>query len=147
VTAYGSVTDLTTVGLPSTALGQLTTLQKETALETASREVDTYLRGRYLLPLTAWGSEITKATCVLAAYALMAVRGFNPQSGADVILSDRYNATIKWLTLVQKQQAHPDVTPTQASSATHIQPTLITSSVVNVATGAAGTASRPNRGW
>lgn len=140
--SYATPTNLITSGLPATALGTLTAAQQQAALDNASAEVDSYLRGRYPLPLQAWGAEITMATCVIAAYNVMNVRGYNPASGADVNLSDRYLNTIAWLRDVQKRAAHPNVTPAYDPAPIYAQPVVISSSVVD-ATGRTG----PSRGW
>lgn len=143
MTAYASLENLYTYGAPQKAFGQLTDDQKNNELEAASRYVDSFLRGRYLLPLVSWGVEITEATCKIAAYNLMNVRGYNPASGADMNLETRYNAAVAWLTLVQKQQAHPNVTLTPDKTPDINQPQVISSSVVDLSTGA----KAPNRGW
>lgn len=145
MSSYATVTDLTTYGLPANALGQLSVPMQQAQLDNASKKVDTYLRGRYPLPLLTWGTEITEAVCVLAAYSVLAVRGFNPAAGADVVLRDRYLDTVNWLVRVQKQQAHPDVTTTPSANAApeYNQPTVISSSVSNLDTGA----TKQNRGW
>lgn len=139
---YASRTDLTAYGIPANALGGLTTAQQDAALDAASKRVDSYLRGRYGLPLIAWGVEITQATCVIAAYQLMHTRGYNPASGADVNIENRYHETIAWLEQVQRQAAHPDVTP-QPAAPTYNRPTVISSSAI--ATGSSRTGK--NRGW
>lgn len=143
MTAYASTADLYVYGAPEKAFGQLTSGQKDGALESASRDVDTYLRGRFSLPLLAWDTSITEATCRVAAYNLLSVRGYNPASGSDVNIKDRYDQSISWLVKVQKQQAHPNVTPQPNNTPDYNQPTVLSSSVVNLATGA----TRSNRGW
>lgn len=143
MSAYASLAQLYTYGAPEKSFGQLTDDQKNNELEASSRYVDTFLRGRYSLPLIAWGVEITEATCKVAAYNLMNVRGYNPASGADANLQLRYQETVNWLRLIQKQQAHPDVTPQPDNTPNYNQPTVISSSVVDLATGATAT----NRGW
>jgi len=140
---YASVSDLITYGLPATALGALSPAQQNAALESASKVVDSYLRGRYALPLTAWGSEITEATCRIAAYNLLNVRGYNSAAGADENIAARYEQTILWLRDVQRQAAHPDVTPQASQTPNYDQPTVISSSVTSLATGA----TARNRGW
>ncbi len=140
---YASLSDLTVYGLPATALGDLSTTQQQDALDNASAEVDSYLRGRYALPLVAWGVEVTKATCVLAAYALMSVRGYEPGGGADATLYQRYQDTLTWLRAVQRQAAHPNVTPASNQVPGWNQPYVISSSVIDLSTGRRA----PNRGW
>lgn len=138
--AYASTSDLIISGLPATALGSLTPAQQAAALEDASQEIDTYLRGRFPLPLLAWGADIRKATCVIAAYNAMGVRGYNPQAGADVIILTRYEQTIEWLRDVQRRAAHPNVTVTEPATE-YEQPLVITSSAVG------GGFTERNRGW
>lgn len=143
MTAYATVDELYVYGAPEKAFGQLTPGQKTGAIESASRDVDTYLRGRYSLPLTEWDTSITEATCRIAAYNLFSVRGYNPASGSDVNIKDRYDQAMTWLNKVQKQQAHPNVTPQPNNTPDWNQPVVISNSVINLASGA--TANK--RGW
>lgn len=140
--AYASTADLIALGLPATALGKLPPATVTAALGAATKRVDSYLRGRYALPLTAWGSEITQATAVIAAFELMTVRGMGMSDGADALMLERYRMTIGWLEDVQKKAAHPDVTPQASQSPTYDMPIVITSSVVTM-----GGARATNRGW
>lgn len=145
--SYASIADLVVYGLPSTALGSLTTDQKQAALDTASGEIDSYLRGRYGLPLATWGVEITKACAVIAAYELMNVRGFNPAAGADSNLELRHQKTLAWLSDVQHQAAHPNVqsavVPELPPATQAARPLLISSSTAAVGSGQ----TAANRGW
>lgn len=141
--AYASLSDLTTYGLPATSLGNLTVLQQQNALDNASETVDSYLRGRYALPLVSYGVEITEATCRIAAYNLMNIRGYNPAAGSDVNLVNRYNDTIAWLNKVQRQAVHPNLVPAQNQVPNYNQPFVISYSVVDVNSGARAS----NRGW
>lgn len=150
--SYASTSDLTAMGLPATALGALTGDQQQAALDNASALMDSYFRGRYELPLLAWGSEVTQCCAVIAAYLLMNVRGFNPASGADVNLLNRYEqyagapGSFGWLDRVQRRAAHPDVTPS-ASSQTYAQPLVVTDSVIDQNGRLASSVGRTNRGW
>jgi phage gp36-like protein len=143
MTSYATEAELYVYGAPQKAFGQLTNGQILGALESASRDVDTYLRGRFSLPLSAWDSSITESTCRIAAYNLLSIRGYNPASGSDVNVKDRYDQTMSWLNKVQKQQAHPNVTPAQIDTPDYNQPVVISSSVVDLSTGL----RRTNRGW
>ncbi len=140
--AYATPADLTTSGLPATALGSLTPAQQQAALDNASALVDSYLRGRYALPLVAWGVEVTQATCALAAYYALSIRGFNPASGADTLIATRHEQALQWLERVQKRAAHPDVTPAAGNSPTYDQPLVLSSSVTTQGGRVAAT-----RGW
>lgn len=141
--SYASATDLTTYGLPATALGQLTSPQILAALVEASSRVDSFLRGRFALPLLSWETDITQATCAIAAYNLLSIRGYNPGSGADINIRDRYLDTLKWLAQVQKNMAHPNVTPSAAQTTSYAQPNITTSSVISLSSGR----TARNRGW
>lgn len=141
--SYATVADLYVYGAPEKAFGQLSTLAKDAALDSASNDVDSYIRGRYSMPLIEWDTSITEATCRIAAYNLLNVRGYNPAAGADINIKDRYDQSIAWLRLVQKQQAHPNVVPQPDNSPAWNQPFVITGSVVNLSTGAKSRI----RGW
>jgi len=141
--SYATEADLYTYGAPQQAFGQLLLATKLAALQSASEIVDTYLRGRYSLPLLAWDISVTEATSRIAAYNLLNIRGYNPASGSDVNLETRYNQAIDWLKLVQKQQAHPNVTPQPNNVPDWNQPVVLSSSVVNLGTGA----TARKRGW
>lgn len=142
---YAQLSDLTIYGAPATALNtpQLTPAIQLNALVSASAVMDSYFAGRYQLPLAQWGVEVVDACCRIATYQLISVRGYNPASAADVNIRERYLDAIDWLNKVQRQAAHPNVTPTQSQSPGYAQPFVQSSSVVNVATGATST----NRGW
>ena len=141
---YGTTTDLVNYGLPATALGSLSATQQNDALVAASGVVDSYYGGRYALPLTAWDVPTTQATCKIAAWFLLSsTRGFNPAAGGDQAVRAGYEDAMRWLRDVQKQQAHPAVTPASNQIPNYNQPFVNSSSVVNVANGCTAT----NRGW
>lgn len=140
---YASIADLTTYGLPATALGALSVPQQQAEVDAASARVDSYLRGRYALPLVAWGVEITEATCRIAAFNLLSVRGYNPAAGADENIRERYVDAIEWLERVQSKAAHPAITPAADQSPTYNQPFVLSSSVVAVDSGR----TAATRGW
>lgn len=140
---YATLADLTNYGLPASALGAVTTLQQQDALDSAAGTVDSYLRGRYQLPLLSpIPVEITEATCRVAAWRIMSIRGFNPLAPGDVVVRDAYMDTVAWLNKVQRQAAHPNVV-TADTSGNHNQPTVISSSVAYLNNGG----TLPNRGW
>lgn len=145
--AYAAQSDLTNYALPAQAQGQITPQQMSTALQDASDELDTYFRGRYgdgpSPLLLTWDTQVTKAVCCIAAYNLMVVRGYDPDSGADPTFKNRRDEAIAWCRDVQRQQAHPLVTVSGTPLAGSVQPNLISSSVINLATGCRA----PNRGW
>jgi phage gp36-like protein len=141
---YATIADLTNYGLPATALGTLSTTKQQDALDAAAGAVDSYLRGRYALPLgNPIPVELTEATCKIAAWRLLQVRGFNPNAPGDVALQLGYAEAVTWLNKVQRQAAHPNVVQASNDGGTHMQPTVLSSSVWNMASGACA----PKRGW
>lgn len=118
-----------------------------TALIAASSVGDSYMRGRYNLPITGssagagiFDPAIVIRCCHIAAYNLMSGRGFNPEPGADKILESRYFEAVGypdrpgsgWFPAVQRQSIHPDVTDSSPNGPAHPFPAF--------------TSSRP-RGW
>jgi phage gp36-like protein len=148
-TVYATIADRDLYGVAAVSFGVgVTTAQKNAALASASAVIDSYFRGRYALPLFAWGVEVVRCCVFLADYELLASRGFNPAAGADANVLDRYREMIGepgregWLQRVQRRAAHPDVTET-TQDAKHQRPRVFSSSVVDCSTGA----TAPNRGW
>jgi phage gp36-like protein len=85
------------LGLPAVALDGFSG-DVQDHLDAASAKVDSHIRGRYLLPLVApYPPEIVEAECVLAAYSLLSIRGFDPEAGANQNVVQRYKDTMKWL--------------------------------------------------
>ncbi len=113
---YATTTDLTRLGLPSTALTNVSTTTQEESLDAMSAIADGYLSSRYELPLSAWGDDLRACVCRLAAYDLMVTRGFAPQSGnSDENLLLRHDHAMRWLRDVASGAVSPagivDATP------------------------------------
>jgi phage gp36-like protein len=93
--------------------------QQTQACLDASAQADSYLRGRYALPLASWGQDVRRMTGYIACYMLMSARGFSSSSGADQLILQRYYEAVGtpgqpgsgWFVGVQRQTIHPDVTP------------------------------------
>lgn len=146
---YATQADRNLYGVPSTALGALTSQQVDAALARASAVMDTFFGGRYAMPLASWDVSVTSCCVYLADYYLLSSRGFNPAAGADANVLARYEEMFAgrpgvepWLKQVQRRAAHPDVVEA-TQDAKHQRPRVISSSVVDTSTGATG----PNRGW
>ena len=106
---YATLDDLFRLGLPEGALRGVPTATLEDALEAASRLADSYLRARYTLPLTSWDEALTRAVAAIAAYDLLAVRGYDPTRGADEVVRLRYEDAIRWLERVASGAVSPDI--------------------------------------
>jgi phage gp36-like protein len=144
MSAYASLDDLFRFGMSKDTRGDTLTDDVCTAaLSSASATADSYLRGRYAYPLLAWGDDLKKYVCWVAAYELLSgARGFNADAGGDSNLLSRHDAAIEWFTGVQAKRVHPDITPSPNQSPTYDQPFVISSSVVSAS---GRTCAR--RGW
>lgn len=112
---YATTTDLTRLGLPSTALANVSPTTQEDSLDAMSAIADGYLSSRYELPLSVWGDDLRACVCRLAAYDLMVTRGYNPTAGADENLLLRHDHAMRWLRDVASGAVSPagivDATP------------------------------------
>lgn len=141
---YALLTDIPIYGLPATALGNLTTTQQQAALDTAAGTVDEHIAGRYSMPLQPPIPLIfTELTVVIATWRMMQVRGTNPDSTDYKMFRTRYLDAMDTLGKIQRQALHPIVTQSSTAPAEGSQPTVLSSSVISMATGA----TAPNRGW
>lgn len=108
ITTYGTIAGLYIQGIRAEALTAFTADDKNSALEAASRTIDSYMRG-FTLPFTAVGTDVARATHIIAAYDLLSGRGFNPE-GIDKNLRDRYDDILVWLGKVADGKVIPTVT-------------------------------------
>lgn len=116
MSSYATPTDLTTYALQSYAVANISPTVIQGELDAASTLADSYLRGRYALPLQAWGIDLTMNVCFLAAANILRSRGANPSAGADVEVFERAKEAVEWFRGIQKQSVHPDVTPASQPS-------------------------------
>jgi len=140
--AYADLTDLDLSGIPPTAFGQATDADKQRALDDASGEMDSRFNGRYALPLRAWDASVRKNCVKIAVWNLLKRRGYNPASGADTVIRMDYDDAMAWLGRVQRQAEHPVVVES-VNDAIHLQPTVLSSSVIGLGNGC----TARNRGW
>lgn len=129
--------------LPAATVNLATLDQQNQACLDATETADSYLRGRYALPLLAWGNDVTRYTAYIACYLLLSgAVGFAPQAGADDNVTKNYYSAVGWpdrpgsgwFPGVQRQSIQPDVTPSVpvGQDPVHDQPQV---------------ASQPLRGW
>src|SRR5689334_16114345 len=102
---YATISNLFILGAPEAAFRDssgtgwgFTDEQLEAGLVAACDLVDSYLRGRFTLPLKSHGQDLTRAACIIAAYDLVTGRGYNPHNQGDDSsqLDKRYEATVSW---------------------------------------------------
>lgn len=151
VQAYAQQSDLFAIGLPAQAMGNVgnpsvvPSASIDASLTAMAALMDSYFRGRWgmiAVPLVTWDASVTSCNARLAAYDIMVVRGFSSDSDTNKDLRKRSDDALAWLDKVQRQQAHPLVTLANGQAGIQ-QPNMVSSSVVNVVSGATG----PNRGW
>lgn len=130
--------------LPVQVVNLATVQQQQQACIDATEEADSYIRGRFQLPLLDWGNDLRRYTAYIAIYLLMsgpigwAATGGNPDQN---ITSNYYRAVgwpdrpgSGWFPGIQRQAIQPDVTPTipAGQDPIHDAPQVI---------------SQPMRGW
>lgn len=94
--AYSTEAEFNALGLPAAALDGAT--DTSDWRDASQGTIDSYLRGRYRLPLVApYPPEIVEVECKLAAYSFISVRGFDPTEGANANVLTRYREAIDWL--------------------------------------------------
>lgn len=109
---------------PVQVLNLATQQQRIQACIDATEEIDSYIRGRYTMPLLDWGTDLRRMTAYVAIYLLMsgpigwAATGGNPDAN---IMTNYYRAVgwpdkpgTGWAPGVQRQAIQPDVTPSIA---------------------------------
>lgn len=131
---YCAPSDLSSTGINSLALTSVPIAEQLAACQQASDTMDSYFRGRYALPLSNFGTDVTFRAVKIAVYLLMTARGFNPSAGADSRIRLDYEDAIAWCEGVQRQAVHPNVVPAvaQPGDGNHDLPQVQTS---------------PQRGW
>ena len=134
MTRYASTTDLARLGISSAALQGVATATQEAALDACSAVADGYLRARgYVLPLTTWSDDLTRAVAVLAAFDLLVTRGYDPSAGTDDVLLKRVEMATSWLRDVAASRITPALTDSTTSVEEESQQTSYT--------------TRPRRRW
>ena len=115
--AYASADNLKLTGMPAVALAKVDAAALPEALEQASELIDSYIRGRYTLPLSNWGGDLRRACIVVAVYDLLSLRGYTP-AGEDDNVRLRYLDVLKWLEGVRDEKIHTaqivDATPDES---------------------------------
>lgn len=113
---YATSAEFALIGLPPIALSGFTG-DVDAHLTAASGVVDSYLRGRYRLPLSSpYPQEIIHVVCNLAAYSVLSIRGFDPTNGQDANYRMKYDDAMAWLERVAGGRVslalEADATPT-----------------------------------
>jgi phage gp36-like protein len=123
---YASIDDLYRFGLQPMSVQNVPMANLIAELEAASRYADSKMRARYSLPLLAWDTTITMHVCRIAAYNILVTRGYNPEAGADVAITQRHQEALEFFDGVERQRTHPNVTQTANPSQPVDLPQVIT---------------------
>lgn len=115
MSSYATITDLTTYGLPAAALAGIYQDQVQDALDAASTTADSYLALRFTVPYANPGADLKDAVSRIAAFNLMATRGYNPDGDAGQ-LRLRYEDAIRWLEKVSAGKVQPAGVPAGTES-------------------------------
>ena len=105
ITQYAQPSDLINVGLPSAALESVTAASINEALVNASSECDSYLASTYTLPFQTITPQLTQLATNIAAFTILATRGFDPSSPRDQVVRMRRDDAIKLLERVSARRA------------------------------------------
>lgn len=140
---YCTLSDLTTYGIPPTALGQITSQQQQAAIDGTAAYIDSKIRNRYPLPLAPTPIEIVRCNAILAAEEILTVRGWDPSNAGDDGVMKRAAGQRQWLDDVQRGSAHLNVSTANTTQSTYASPKIISSSTTSPFSGT--TAS--NRSW
>jgi phage gp36-like protein len=112
---YSTEADFLVLGLPAVALDGVTDTSDWRSA--AAGQIDSYLRGRYRLPLVApYPAEIVEVECKLAAYGFISNRGFDPEAGANQNIVLRYKDARDWLKALSEGKVNLDVAADQTSA-------------------------------
>jgi phage gp36-like protein len=106
--AYSTEADFNALGLPALALDGVTDTSQWR--DAAQGQINSYLRGRYRLPLVApYPAEVIDVECKLAAYSFISIRGFDPEAGANQNVVLRYKDARDWLKALSEGKVSLDV--------------------------------------
>ena len=126
MSSYATITQLTQFALPAEAVQNISNATLQAELDAASTVADSYLRGRYPNGIATWDVDLSINVCYLAAYSILAARGYNPEQGADSTYYDRWKAATKWFEGVQRQSIHPNITPNPTGTPLGTFPVVMT---------------------
>ena len=124
--SFCTVAQLLQYALPQEAVQNLSNAQLQAECDAASTLATGYLNGRYPNGVATWDIDLSMNVAYIAAYNILAARGYNPEQGADSIYRDRWVAAIEWLKGVQRQAIHPNITPNPTGTPLGTFPVVMT---------------------
>ncbi len=106
-TQYCTPDQLDDLGIPTAALAGISVPKQNAALLAASVLIDSYLGGRFKLPLESYGGDLTLCCAKIAAFNLIAVRGMAPGNASYDTLREGWKDQLNWLKDVSAGRATP----------------------------------------
>lgn len=90
--AYATTAQLAQLGIRAEAMEDILAATQQAVLDACTARVDDALEegGLYTPPLTTWPMSVTLCVCKLAQYELIGCEGYNPDTGTEKVLLDRY---------------------------------------------------------
>lgn len=108
--SYATLDDFDALALPLSAFGQMNKAFIQKALLAASALADFYLRDKYTLPLAPpFDPLLVDAVCAIAAWRVLARRGFNPEAGEDKVVRQLYMDALDFLKQLSNGKGALDV--------------------------------------
>lgn len=105
---YSELEDLNSLGIPATAMTNVSTSEKYRALITASGVADIDLNRVFTLPILAWGESLRRIVSAIAAFDLRRVKGFKPE-GTDKLIQYAYEDAKAQLRMLEDKTKPPDI--------------------------------------
>ena len=135
-TAFATLADVLLVGLPTSALGTLTTQSQQACVDWANGAAGSMLAGRFPNINTgggsgwSWDYSVVGYVAAIAWKRILDRRGRNPSTAnADKLIDDNYADAMAWFRGVQDQSIHPQITGGEPAGSTSQGPVMISSSV------------------
>lgn len=106
--SYASEADLVLLALPQNVAFDFGSELINSCLIRASREADTFLMHRFVVPLQHYSRAFVGWVCDMASYYAMEVRGYNPDNGEEARFLRKYKLAEKRIKEAQTYIITPD---------------------------------------
>lgn len=123
--AYCTVARMKELASSGTAFTSTPDEKLDSAIYSASVELDSHFAARYTLPITAWGGDVELKVAEMAAWYALKARGFNPEAGSDIAIRDGYRNAVDWCERVATNKVQPvgivDSTPDEDEAEAYVE--------------------------
>lgn len=110
-TPYAILADVFNSGIAKAAIPDtaVSPAQQQAILDSANSKIDSYIGAKFTLPLVNWGADLNAAAVSIAAFGMIAFRGFDPEDPGDVVFQERRDNALKWLESIADGKVTPVV--------------------------------------